>query len=329
MTDLIPVGIAGLGKALPEKELTNADLERLVDTSDEWIQQRTGIAARRMAAPGDTTSALSVRAARMALEKAGIDGSELDLILCCTVTPDQPFPATACRIGKELGAEKAGGWDIVAACSGFVYGAQTAAGMIASGMYKNILVVGVELLTKVLDFEDRNTCVLFGDGAGAAVFTSLDRAGKGELLSCSVGMDGGNEDNLCIPAGGTRMPTSAATVAEGMHTIKMGGSKVFRFAVKTFADLVDRSLAPYSRDELGVIVPHQVNQRIIESAMDRLDMPYDLIFSNIHKYGNTSAASVPIALCEAEEEGRCIKDKLVCIVAFGAGMAWGHLLLRW
>ena len=329
MNRIIPVGVAGVGRYLPERRLTNRDLEAMVDTSNEWIMQRTGIAERRIAADDENCSTLGLHAARAALADAGIDGKDLDLILCCTVTGDQPFPATACRIGADLGATHAGGFDITAACSGFLYGLQVGAQFVASGAAKNVLVVGAEVLSRILDYKDRNTCVLFGDGAGAVVLTSLERAGRGEYLGGSIGMEGGQEDVLCVPAGGSRMPTSHATIDQRQHFMKMGGVKVFRFAVKMFSELVEGSLKPYGYDQLGLVVPHQVNQRIIEAAADRTGLPHSMFFTNIAKYGNTSAASVPIALAEAVDEKRVVKGKIVCMVAFGAGMAWGHTLLRW
>jgi 3-oxoacyl-[acyl-carrier-protein] synthase-3 len=329
MVGLTPVGIAGLGCYVPERRLTNQDLEKVVDTSDEWIVQRTGIRERRIAAADQVTSSLALQAARMALQDAKMDASELDLVICATVTGDQPFPATACRLGFDLGAKQAGGFDLAAACSGFVFASQVAAGMIQSGQYRNILVVGAEILSRILDYSDRNTCVLFGDGAGAAVYTSLERAGRGEFLGGSISMEGGAEGVLAQPAGGSRHPASTSTVDQRLHFMKMGGTKVFRFAVRVFAELVNNVIEKYGRDQIGVIVPHQVNQRIIESAMEQIGLPMDMVFSNIDRYGNTSAASVPIALREAFEAGRLQKGKLVVMPAFGAGMAWGHLLLRW
>ncbi|MCU0867386.1 MAG: ketoacyl-ACP synthase III [Planctomycetes bacterium] len=329
MVGLTPVGIAGLGRYVPERRLTNQDLEKVVDTSDEWIVQRTGIRERRIAATDQVTSSLALEAARQALADAKMDASELDLVICATVTGDQPFPATACRLGFDLGAKQAGGFDLAAACSGFVFASQVAAGMIQSGQYRNILVVGAEILSRILDYSDRNTCVLFGDGAGAAVYTSLERAGRGEFLGGSISMEGGAEGVLAQPAGGSRHPASNSTVEQRQHFMKMGGTKVFRFAVRVFAELVNNVLEKYGRDQVGVIVPHQVNQRIIESAMEQIGLPMDMVFSNIDRYGNTSAASVPIALREAFEAGRLQKGKLVVMPAFGAGMAWGHLLLRW
>jgi 3-oxoacyl-[acyl-carrier-protein] synthase-3 len=326
---VIPVGIAGIGKYTPERRLSNADLERMVDTSDEWIVQRTGIRQRRIAAPGELTSAMATTAARQALEDAGMSPQELDLIICCTVTGDYTFPATACIVGHNLGASQAGGFDVTAACSGFLFGLQTAAQFVATGAKKAVLVVGAEKLSAILDYTDRNTCVLFGDGAGAVVVTPFDRAGRGKYLGGSLGMEGGNDDVLCVPAGGTKNPASHATVDQRMHYMKMGGTRVFRFAVRIFAELVATSMQPYGYDQLGLIVPHQVNQRIIESAAERLDLPLDRFFINIANYGNTSAASVPIALAEAHAAGRLESGKIVCMVAFGAGLMWGHVLLRW
>jgi 3-oxoacyl-[acyl-carrier-protein] synthase-3 len=329
MAHVIPVGIAGFGRYVPEKRLTNFDLEKLVDTSDEWIVQRTGIRERRIAAPEQVTSSLAIEAARQALADANMSAEELDLVICATVTGDQPFPATACRIGLDLGATKAGGFDVAAACSGFVFASQVAAGLIGSGQFRNVLVVGAEVLSRILDYSDRNTCVLFGDGSGAAVFTSLERAGRAEFLGGSISMEGGAENVLAQPGGGSRHPASHDSVDQRLHFMKMGGTKVFRFAVRVFAELVKGVIDKYGRDQIGVIIPHQVNQRIIEAAMEQLDMPMDSVFSNIDRYGNTSAASVPIALREAYDAGRLQKGKLVVMPAFGAGMAWGHLLLRW
>lgn len=329
MAGLIPVGLAGLGRYLPERRLTNQDLEKIVDTSDDWIVQRTGIRERRIAADGQVTSTLALAAAQQAIADAKIDPNDIDLVICATVTGDQPFPATACRLGLDLGAKRAGGFDLGAACSGFVFGSQVAAGMIQSGQAKTILVVGAEILSRILDYTDRNTCVLFGDGAGAAVYTSLARAGRGEFLGGSIAMEGGAEGVLAQPAGGSRHPATASTVEQRLHYMKMGGTKVFRFAVRVFAELVQGVIDKYGRDEIGLIVPHQVNQRIIESAMEQIGLPMDMVFTNIDRYGNTSAASVPIALREALDAGRLQKGKLVVMPAFGAGMAWGHLLLRW
>jgi 3-oxoacyl-[acyl-carrier-protein] synthase-3 len=325
MASLIPVGIAGLGRYVPERKLTNADLEQIVDTSDEWIVQRTGIRERRIAAPEEVTSSLALAAAKAALADAKMAAEEIDLVLCATVTGDQPFPATACRVGHDLGATKAGGFDIAAACSGFVFASQIAAGFVSSGQFRNVMVIGAEVLSRILDYEDRNTCVLFGDGAGAAIYTSLERAGRGEYLGGSVSMEGGAEAILAQPGGGSRHPASKNSIEQRLHFMKMGGTRVFRFAVRVFAELVQNVVDKYGRDQIGVIVPHQVNQRIIESAMEQVGLPMDLAYINIDRYGNTSAASVPIAY----DAGRMEKGKLVLMPAFGAGMAWGHVLLRW
>ena len=329
MNELIPVGIAGLGSYVPDQRLTNFELETRVDTSDEWIVQRTGIRERRIAAAGQVTSEIAADAGRQALENAGLPAEEVDLIICCTVTGDQPFPATACRVGKLLGADRAGGWDLCAACSGFLYGTQVASQFIATGTYQNVLVIGAEILSRILDYSDRNTCVLFGDGAGAALITPLAVAGHGEYLGGSMCMEGGSEAVLSVPGGGSRFPASHETVDNGLHYMKMGGTKVFRFAVKVFADMVAKAMEPYGYDQLGLIVPHQVNLRIIEAAADRLNLPSSLFFTNIANYGNTSAASVPIALHEAQTAGRLVDGKIICLVAFGAGMCWGHTLIRW
>lgn len=323
------VGIAGLGRYVPDKVLTNHDLEKIVDTSDEWIIQRTGIRERRIAAADQFTSTLAIKAATQALEDAGMKGKEIDLVICATVTGDQPFPATACRVGLEIGAKEAGGFDIAAACSGFVFASQVAKNMVAAGAYSKVLVIGAEILSRILDYEDRNTCVLFGDGAGAAIFTPLEVARRGEFLGGSISMEGGAEDVLAQPGGGSRHPASPKTIEKRLHFMKMGGTKVFRFAVRVFAGLVRNVVEEYGADEIGVVIPHQVNQRIIESAMEQVGLPMDLVFSNIDRYGNTSAASVPIALREAYDAGRLQKGKLVLMPAFGAGMAWGHVLLRW
>ncbi len=329
MQTLTSMGLLGLGHYVPETRLTNADLEKMVDTTDDWIVQRTGIRERRIAGKDLDTSRIGILAAQRAIADAGIDPSEIDLVICCTVTGDQVFPATACRIGKEIGAVRAGGFDVAAACSGFVFGSQIAAGFIRSGVYKTVLVVGAEILSRIVDYTDRNTCVLFGDGAGAAIYTSHDRAKRGEFLGGSIQMEGASEDVLAVPGGGSRHPATHESVDQRLHFMKMGGTKVFRFAVRVFAELVQRVVDQYGVDEIGVIIPHQVNQRIIESAMDSLGLPMDLVYSNIERFGNTSAASVPIALSEAVAAGRLKKGKLAVMPAFGAGLAWGHIVLRW
>ncbi len=322
--------ISGLGKYLPEERVTNADFEKFVDTSDEWIVQRTGIRERRRAAPDQASSDLAREAARMALEDAGVAPEEFGLVIVCTATPDQAFPATAVQIIEDLGLSNAGGWDLSAACSGFVFGVQVAAQYIRTGALDAVLVIGVETLSRILDYTDRTTCILFGDGAGAVVVTPEGRAEGFEYLD---GFIGAAPDPAAIshPAGGSRLPPTAERLAEGLHYLKMEGRKTFKFAVRTFADLVQRSVANYGGfDELGIVVPHQMNWRIIEASADRLGLSIDLFYSNLEKYGNTSAASVPIAMREARDEGRfeAVKGKLACMCAFGAGLAYGHFLLR-
>lgn len=323
------VGIAGLGRYLPDQRLTNADLEKIVDTSDAWITQRTGIKERRIAAADQACSDLATVAAERALADAGVRGEDVDLVVCCTVTGDQPFPATACDVAYRIGAHRAGGFDLSAACSGFVFGVQVGAQFVATRAYENVLVIGAEKLSSILDYTDRNTCVLFGDGAGAVLLAPHERAGRGQYLGGSIRMEGNNHDVLSVPGGGSRLGSSHATIDAGAHFMKMGGTKVFRFAVRTFAELVEEAMRPYGYEQLGLVVPHQVNQRIIEAAAERLGLDINLFYSNIEDYGNTSSASVPIALDEACERGRLQPGKIVCMVAFGAGLTWGHVLLRW
>ena len=327
MHDGHPVGIAGLGRYVPERRMTNADLEKLVDTTDEWIVQRTGIRERRICADDEFCSDIASKAAQQALEDAGMTAEELDLVVCCTVTGDQPFPATACEIAHQIGATNAGGWDLGAACSGFVFGAQAGAAFVGSGQMKNVMVIGAERLSTIMDYNDRTTCVLFGDGAGAAIFTSLERAGGNEFLGGCIGLTADREA-IIQPGGGTRIRTTHESIEERQHYLKMEGKKTYKFAVKTFTDLVANALEPYGYDQLGLVIPHQVNQRIIEAAAERLGLSMEKFFMNIQKYGNTSAASVPMAMQEAAAEGRLEKGKIYCMCAFGSGLAWGHFLMR-
>ena len=329
MAELRPVGVGGLGSYAPAKVLSNDDLSKLVDTNDAWIRKRTGIGQRRIAGPDEDSGTMGSTAALAACEDAGIDPSEIDLIICATTTPDLPFPSTACHIQAAIGATKAGGFDINSACSGFVFAFNTAVQFVASGRYQNVLVVGTEKLSTIINYQDRNTCIIFGDGAGATVLQPLEKAGKGEYLTGSICTEGGKDDVLMVAAGGSRLPASFETIEKRQHYMVMGGNKVYRFAVSTFARLVEESMAPFGMDQLGLIVPHQVNQRIVESVIERLGIPEEMVFSNIEKYGNTAAASVPVALDEAYRAGRIPKGKIVCSVAFGAGLSWGHFLLRW
>lgn len=325
------VAIAGIGSYLPERRLTNHDLEKMVDTSDEWIVQRTGIRERRVAAEDQCSSDLATEAARMALEDAGIDASEIGLVLVATATPDQAFPATAVQVIQNLGCEGAGGWDLSAACSGFVFAVQAAAQYVRTGAMGAVLVIGVETLSRIMNYKDRTTCILFGDGAGAVVLTPLERTNGGmEYLDGFIGAKP-DHDAIIQPGGGSRMPASHESIDNGAHFLQMDGRRTFKFAVRTFADLVQRSVADHGgMDELGVVVPHQMNQRIIEAAADRLGLPIERFFSNVADYGNTSAASIPIAMRDAKQSGRFaeVEGKLACMCAFGAGLSFGYFLLR-
>lgn len=317
--------ITGVGKALPEKRLTNADLEKMVETSDAWIQQRVGIRERRIAAPGEYTSDLAARAAAAALAQAGLTADQIDLILVATSTPDTIYPSVACLVQKALGAVHAGVLDISAACTGFVYGASLAWGMIRSGLMKNVLVIGAEVNSAIVNWKDRDTCILFGDGAGAAVF-SAHQADKEGVLSAKLGGDGNLTDLLELANSGIRPNPDVP----GRY-ITMQGNEVFKQAVRNMSECavcaLDRAgLTPH---DVSLLIAHQANTRIIEAVAKRLDLPSEKVFINIADYGNTSAATIPIALCEALEQGRVKKDDVLVLVAFGAGLTWGALTLRW
>ncbi|MEE2887471.1 MAG: beta-ketoacyl-ACP synthase III [Planctomycetota bacterium] len=327
----IRVGVAGIGSYVPERTVTNHDLEKVVDTSDAWIVQRTGIRERRIASDDQCSSDLATEASRMALEDAGVDASEIGLVIVATATPDQQFPATALRVIENLGCENAGGWDLSAACSGFVFAVQAAAQYIRTGSMGAVLVIGVETLSRIMNYEDRTTCILFGDGAGAVVLTPHDRTDGGmEYLAAYMG-SAPDRDAIIQPGGGSRIPASHESVDSGAHFLQMDGRRTFKFAVRTFADLVRRSVADHGgASELGIVVPHQMNQRIIEAAADRLELPIELFFSNVASFGNTSAASIPIAMRDAKEAGRfaAVRGKLACMCAFGSGLSFGYFLLR-
>lgn len=321
--------IVGWGKYVPQRVLTNNDLAHMVDTSDEWIRTRTGIAERRIADDGETTVSMAIQAARQALERAGLDPVQLDLIIVATVTPDYLFPATACLVQDALGATRAAAFDLSAGCSGFVYGLSIAADLIMAGAYKNILVIGAETLSRITDWSDRSTCVLFGDGAGAVILQA--NGADGGVLSTVLGADGSGGDLLQLPAGGSRMPASHQTVAEGLHYLKMKGREVFRFAVQTMPAATRQVLAKggLALDDVKLLIPHQANWRITEAAARALGLPLEAVFSNVEWYGNTSAASIPIALCEAVEQGRVQRDDLIICVGFGAGLTWAAAAIRW
>jgi len=322
-------GILGTGHSYPEGILTNADLAKIVDTSDDWITTRTGIKQRRKAAPGEYTSLFAVRAARQAIERARLDPSDIDLLLCATVTPDQILPSTGCIIQAELGANNAAAMDIVAACSGFLYGVSLANSMITTGQVRHAVVVGAEILTQYVDYNDRQTCVLFGDGAGAAVLGSTE-GGRG-ILASKIKSDGRYEEQLFSPGGGTRRRPSAETLAAGDHFFKMRGNELFKVAVRSMAEISREVLemAGKKSDEIDLFIPHQANQRITEAVADRLNVDLSKVYSNIAVHGNTSSASIPIALDECVEAGRIKEGDLVLMASFGGGVTWGAVLMRW
>ncbi|MBA2614722.1 MAG: ketoacyl-ACP synthase III [Actinobacteria bacterium] len=322
------VGIAGVGVYVPERVLTNAELERMVDTSDEWITDRTGIKERRIAAEDEAASDMALPAARQALESAGVDAGELDMVIVATSTPDMLFPATATVVAEQLGANRAAAYDLLAACSGFIYGLSQAYGSVSSGVSRKVLVIGSEALSKIVNWEDRGTCILFGDGAGAVVVEAVDGGG---FLGFELGADGSGGGDLCIAAGGSRNPTTEQTVADELHLIQMRGPEVFRFAtrvmVSSAAGLLEECGAAV--DDVDLYVPHQANKRIIDHAARNLGLPPEKIFLNIHRYGNTSAASIPIALAEAVAEGALTAGKRVLMTAVGGGFTWGSVYMTW
>lgn len=329
LKELRAAGITGTGRAIPEKILTNADLEKMVDTSDEWIRTRTGIRERRIAEGNIASSDLGLEAARKAIEDAGISPSEIDLIIVATITPDMAFPATACIIQDKLGAVNAAAFDLSAGCSGFVYALDMAASRVMAGLDNTVLVVGTDTLSKITDFTDRSTCVLFGDGAGAAVVQPVED-GYG-ILASYLGADGSMGHTLSLPAGGSRKPATEDTVRMREHFICMSGNEVFKFAVRIMAEASLEVLrrANLEPDDIDLFIPHQANIRIIDAAAKRLDLPKEKIFVNVDRYGNTSAASVPIALDEAVEEGLVKRGDNLVLVGFGAGLTWASVALKW
>lgn len=321
--------IVGTGHSYPEGILTNADLEKIVETSDDWITTRTGIKQRRKAAPGEYTSMFAVRAAQQAIERAGLEPMDIDLLLCATVSPDQILPSTGCIIQAELGAHKAAAMDIVAACSGFLYGLALADTMIRTGESKNALVIGAEVLTQYVDYSDRQTCVLFGDGAGAAVLSASD-SDRG-ILAARIRSDGRYQEQLFSPGGGTRRPPSAETLAAGDHFFKMKGNELFKVAVRSMADISKEVLeeAGLKADDVKLFIPHQANQRITDAVANKLNVESERVYSNIAMHGNTSSASIPIGLDECVEAGRITEGDLVLLASFGGGVTWGGVLMRW
>lgn len=323
------VGIAGLGSYVPEKVLTNADLEKIVDTNDEWILSRTGIRERHIAPKEMPVSELCYQAGLRALEDAQIVPEEVDLVVVATITPDYAFPATACLVADRLGAKNAAAFDLEAGCTGFIYGVATASQFIASGMYKTVLVIGGETLSKVLNWEDRSTCILFGDGAGAAVLRPVEE-GFG-FLSFELGSDGSGGKLLSQPAGGSQCPASLETIEKNLHTIQMEGKEVYKFAVRIMGEASVKVLekAGLSKNDVDLLVPHQANIRIVDAAVRRLGISPDKVVVNLDKYGNMSAASIPVALDEAVKAGRLAEGDIVVMVGFGTGLTWGACVLKW
>jgi 3-oxoacyl-[acyl-carrier-protein] synthase-3 len=321
--------ITGYGFYAPSRVVTNFDLEKFVDTTDEWITTRTGIKERRFAADGETTSSMSTRAARVALERAQMRPQEVELIVVGTCSPDYLFPATACLVQNALGAERAGAFDIEAACTSFVSALAIANGMILAGTHRNALVIGAECLSRLLDFKDRTTCVLFGDGAGAVVLEASN-ASVG-IESAVLHSDGSKGDLLWVEGGGSRVPATNDTVAQGKHYIRMQGGETFKLAVKSMADAAEEALveAGVAAEDIDLMIPHQANVRIIDAVVKRLRFPPEKVFVNIQRYGNTSAASIPIAIAEAAEQGRLKKGDRVLLAAFGGGFTWGASVMEW
>jgi 3-oxoacyl-[acyl-carrier-protein] synthase-3 len=321
--------IAGWGKYVPERILSNEDLEKIVETSDEWIYSRTGIRERRIAASDETVTTMSVAASRAALAVAGLDPADLDLIIVGTSSPDHLVPSAASLIEHELGAEHAAAFDLRAGCAGFMYGLAVGTQFIASGMYRHVLVIGAEIVSRFIDWQDRNTCVLFGDGAGAVVLQASEEPTG--LVTCSLGSRGADYDALFMPGGGSKHPFSQEVLDRGWHRVQMNGRRIFRFAVTTPTEVAREALAAagLSPSDITLLIPHQANMRIIQSISRRLRVPEEKVFVNIHKYGNTSAASIPIALCEAVEEGRLNPGDYLLLVGFGAGVTWAVAVVRW
>jgi 3-oxoacyl-[acyl-carrier-protein] synthase-3 len=322
------VKILSTGSYLPEKILTNFDLEKMVETTDDWITTRTGIKERRIAAKDENTSDLAYKASLKAIEKAKISVDDIDLIILATISPDAPMPSTACYLQKKLKAFNAVAFDISAACSGFIYGVSIAKAFISSGMYKRILLVGVEALSRVTDWTDRNTCVLFGDGAGAMIFEASET--ENDIVSTYLGTDGTHTDILNIPAGGSAIPTTKETVEQRLNFVKMVGKEVFKVAVSKMALAVNKAqeLVGLTDNDIDLYIPHQANLRIIDAVAKKAGVTNEKVYVNVHKYGNMSAATTIVALDEAYQEGRIKKGNLVELVAFGAGLTWGACILK-
>lgn len=321
--------IVGWGYALPSKVLTNHDLAQMVDTSDEWIRSRTGIVERRVIGPGESTASLARAAGERALEVAGISAEDLDVIIVATITPDYPFPSVAAMVQDGLGATRAGAFDLNAACAGFVYSLSVGTQLVTSGVNHNVLIIGSDTLSQVIDWSDRSTCVLFGDGAGAVVIQATEqRAG---IQSSVLGSDGSGFDHLIVPAGGSLQPASRDTVDGRRHYLKMNGNEVYRFAVTAMIRSTAQAIkqANLSSEDIDLFIPHQANLRIIQYAAKALNLPAERVFTNVDRYGNTSSASIPIALCEAIERGLVQPGHNLALVGFGAGLTWAAGVIRW
>lgn len=329
MSDQHSAVIIGTGSYLPEKILTNEDFEKFLDTSDEWITTRTGVKERRIASDDESTVDMAYAAARRAIDDAGIEASDIDMIIVATFTPDMPLPATACMVQHRLGVTDCGAFDLAAACSGFVYGLSMASQYIVSGMYKTIMVIGAETMSRFTDYQDRASCILFGDGAGAAILAGCDDNGRGVQYT-KLSADGSGVDLLYIPAGGAQRPTSAQTVKDREHYIKLRGREIYKFAVQKMQLLIEDAMEQcgLTVDDIALVVPHQVNQRIIDSACRHVGFPVEKVYVNIDRTGNTSAASVPIALDEARRGGKIGRGDTVLMVAFGAGLTWASAVVK-
>jgi 3-oxoacyl-[acyl-carrier-protein] synthase-3 len=323
-----PISITGLGWHVPERVLTNEDLAQMVDTTDEWIMTRTGIRERRIAAPDEAMTDLALPAARQALEQAGVDPVDIDLIVVATVTPDSTFPTTSALLADQLGAPAAAAYDLLAGCTGFVYALAQAYGMVAAGLSRRALVVGGDVLSRIVNYRDRSTCVLFGDGAGAVVLEFVERGG---FLGFELGADGAGGVHLSLPAGGSRLPASVETLASDQHYIHQNGREVFKFATRVLVSSAEQVLAAcgLTVDDIDVYVPHQANMRIIDHAVRKLGVPPERVVTNVDRYGNTSSGSIPLALADAVADGRLRPGKVVLMTGMGAGLTWGSGVMEW
>jgi 3-oxoacyl-[acyl-carrier-protein] synthase-3 len=323
-----PISITGLGWHVPERVLTNDELAEMVDTSDEWIMARTGIRERRIAAPDEAMTDLALPACRQALEQAGVDAADIDLIVVATVTPDSTFPTTSALLADQLGAPQAAAYDLLAGCTGFVYALAQGYGMVAAGLSRRALIVGGDVLSKITNYRDRSTCVLFGDGAGAVVLEHVDDGG---FLGFELGADGAGGIHLMLPAGGSRLPASAETVASGQHYLQQNGREVFKFATRVLVSSAEEVLEAcgLTVDDIDVYVPHQANMRIIDHAARKLGVAPERVVANVDKYGNTSSGSIPLALADAVADGRLRPGKVVLMTGMGAGLTWGSSVMEW